>query len=73
MSAMFDDDEGRRLGQIEDLAGAVADGHFQYHGRTAGRARARKVIDGLVGLGDLEQSFPLMAFLSARRSSRWLA
>ena len=73
MSAMFDDDEGRRLGQIEDLAGAVAGGHFQCHGQTTGRARERKVIDGLVGLGDLEQSFPLMAFLSARRSSRGLA
>jgi len=73
MSAMFDDDEGRRLGQIEDLACAVAGGHFQCHGQTTGRAREREVIDGLVGLSDLEQSFPLMAFLSARRSSRWVA
>jgi len=73
MSAMFGDDEGRRLGQIEDLAGTVASGHFQRHGRTAGRAGWRKVIDGLVGLGDLEQRFSFMAFLSARRPSRWLA
>jgi len=72
MSAMFDDDEGRRLGQIEDLAGAVADGHpVSWPNR-----RPRKSAESdprLVGLGDLEQSFPLMAFLSARRSSRWLA
>jgi hypothetical protein len=73
MGAMFGDEERRRLGQVEDLAGAVAGGHRQSHGRTAGRAGRREMIDHLVGRGDLEQGLAFMAFLPARWPCRLLA
>jgi len=31
MGTMFGDNERRRLGQIENLAGAVPDGHLKRH------------------------------------------
>jgi hypothetical protein len=38
MGAMLGDDKRRRRRQIEYLAGTVADGHLQRHGRSTGRA-----------------------------------
>jgi hypothetical protein len=71
VGAMFGHHQGGGLGQV--LAGSVAGSHCQRHRRAAARAGRRQMIDHLVRRGDLEQSFALLAFLPARRPSRWFA
>ena len=73
MRPMLRDHQGPGLGQIEDLAGAVAGGHGRHQCRTTAPAGLGKMIDGGVGLGDLAQGLALVSLLPTRLAARLLA
>ena len=73
MRPMRRDHQGPGLGQIEDLAGAVAGGRGRRQCRTTAPAGLGKMIDGGVGLGDLAQGLALVPLLPTRLAARLLA
>jgi hypothetical protein len=57
--------QGLRLGQIEHLAGAVADRHGRRQRRPTGRAGFGDMVRRVVRLGNLSQRLALVSLLSA--------
>ena len=73
MRPMLHDHQGPGLGQIENLAGAMAGGHLRRQSRTTVRAGLGIMIGNRVGFGDLAQGLALVALLPARLAARLLA
>jgi hypothetical protein len=72
VGAMLGHYQRLRLGEIEDLPGAVLGGRIRGQVRTAACAMARVMIEGDVRLGHLTQGLALVPGLSARFLARGL-